>query len=72
MPASLEALPKTLRRAVPSKKEIRMSSWASFYRGIANKARLRAAQAINLSETDKFEKVAKEWSALAEWAEQKR
>jgi hypothetical protein len=33
---------------------------------------LRAAQAINLSETDKFEKVAKEWSALAEWAEQKR
>jgi hypothetical protein len=49
-----------------------MSSWASFYRGLANKARLRAAQAINLSETDKFEKVAKEWSALAEWAEQKR
>ena len=68
----MEALPKTLRRVVPSKKEIRMSSWSNFYRGLANEARLRAAQAGNLSERDKFEKVAKEWSALAEWAAQKR
>ena len=63
---------KALRRVVPSKKEIRMSSWAHFYRRLANEARLRAAQAANLSESDKFEEVAKEWSALAEWAEQKR
>jgi hypothetical protein len=50
-----------------------MSSWAHFYRRLANdEARLRAAQAANLSERDKFEEVAKEWSALAEWAAQKR
>jgi hypothetical protein len=55
-----------LSGVVPSKKEIRMSSWANFYRGLANEARLRAAQAANLSEKDKLEEVAKEWSALAE------
>jgi len=49
-----------------------MSSWASFYRGLANEAMLRAVRAADLSEKDKFEEVAKEWSALAEWAEQKR
>jgi hypothetical protein len=49
-----------------------MSSWAHFYRRLANEATLRAAQAANLSERDKFEEVAKEWSALAEWAAQKR
>ena len=45
-----------------------MSSWANFYRGLANEAMLAA----DLSEKDKFEEVAREWSALAEWAEQKR
>ena len=45
-----------------------MCSWANFYRGLANDARERAARAIK----DKFEEVAKEWSALAVWAELKR
>ena len=48
-----------------------MSSWANFYRGLANEAMLRAVRAADLSEKDKFEEVAREWSALAEWAEQK-
>jgi hypothetical protein len=52
--------------------EIRMSWWANFYRGLANEAKLRAAQAASLSEKDKFEAVAMEWSALAKWAEQKQ
>ena len=39
---------------------------------LANEAMLRAVRAADLSEKDKFEEVAKEWSALAEWAEQKR
>ena len=49
-----------------------MCSWASFYRGLANEARERAARASNLSIKDKFEEVAKEWSALAVWADLKR
>jgi hypothetical protein len=39
------------------------------YRGLANEARERAARASNLSIKDKFEEVAKEWSALAVRAE---
>ena len=46
-----------------------MCSWVNFYRGLANEARERAARASNLSIKDKFEEVAKEWSALAVWAE---
>ena len=34
--------------------------------------RARGARASNLSIKDKFEEVAKEWSALAVWAELKR
>ena len=49
-----------------------MCSWANVYRGLANEARERAARASNLSIKDKFEEVAKEWSALAVWAELKR
>jgi hypothetical protein len=54
-----------------------MCSWANFYRGLANEARERAARASNLSINnlsikDKFEEVAKEWSALAVWADLKR
>jgi hypothetical protein len=49
-----------------------MSSWANFYRGLANEATERAAQAVNLSVKDQFEQVAKEWFALAEWAELKQ
>jgi hypothetical protein len=49
-----------------------MSSWASFYRGLANEARERAVRAGNLSIKDKFEEVAKEWSALADWAERRQ
>ena len=41
----------------------------NFYRGLANEARERAARASNLSIKDKFEEVAKEWSALAVRAE---
>ena len=52
--------------------EIRMSSWANFYRELANEAKLRATQAASLSEKDKFEEVAMEWSALAKWVEQKQ
>ena len=48
-----------------------MLSWADFYRGLANEATLRAAQVANSSEKGKLEEVAKEWSALAEWAEQR-
>jgi hypothetical protein len=49
-----------------------MCSWANFYRGLANEARERAARASNLSIKDRFEEVAKEWSALAVWADLKR
>jgi hypothetical protein len=49
--------------------EVQMCSWANFYRGLANEAKERAAHATNLSVKDKFEEVAKEWSALAVWAE---
>ena len=49
-----------------------MCSWVNFYRGLANEARERAARASNVSIKDKFEEVAKEWSALAVWAELKR
>ena len=42
-----------------------MCSWANFYRRLANEARERAARASNVSIKDKFEAVAKEWSALA-------
>jgi hypothetical protein len=49
-----------------------MCSWANFYRGLANEARERAARASNLSIKDKFEEVAKKWSALAVRAELKR
>jgi hypothetical protein len=52
--------------------EIRMSSSANFYRELANEARLRAAQVASLSEKDKFEEAAMEWSALAKWVEQKQ
>ena len=48
-----------------------MCSWANFYRRLANEARERAARASNVSIKDKFEAVAKEWSALAVWAELK-
>jgi len=49
-----------------------MTSWASFYRGLASEARERAVRAANLSIKDKFEEVAKEWSALADWAERRQ
>jgi hypothetical protein len=49
-----------------------MCSWANFYRRPANEARERAARVSNGSIKDKFEAVAKEWSALAVWAELKR
>jgi indole-3-glycerol phosphate synthase len=49
-----------------------MCSWANFYRRLANEARERAARVSNGSIKDKFEAVAKEWSALAVWAELKR
>ena len=49
-----------------------MCSWANFYRGLADEARERAARAANVSFKDKLEEVAKEWSALAVWAELKR
>jgi len=48
-----------------------MLSWATFYRGLANEATLRAAQMANSCEKDKLEEVAKEWSALAEWVERR-
>ena len=58
---------------ISSKKmEIRMSSWANFYQELANEAKSRAAQAASLSKKDKFEEVAMEWAALAQWAEQKQ
>ena len=48
-----------------------MCSWVNFYRRRSNEARECAARASNLSIKDKFEEVAKEWSALAVWAELK-
>ena len=48
-----------------------MLSWADFYRGLANEATLRATQMANSFEKDKLEGVAKEWSELAEWVEQR-
>ena len=52
--------------------ETRMCSWANFYRRLANEARERAAHATDPSAKDKLEEVAREWSALAVWAELKR
>jgi hypothetical protein len=51
--------------------EIPMTSWASFYRELANEANERAAQATAPSAKDKFEEVAREWSELADWAERR-
>jgi hypothetical protein len=48
-----------------------MPSWANFYRTLAREATLRAAQAATHAARDRFEEAAIEWSALAEWAEQK-
>jgi hypothetical protein len=48
-----------------------MTSWASFYRELANEANERAAQATAPSAKDKFEEVAREWSELADWAERR-
>jgi hypothetical protein len=39
--------------------------------GLLTEATLRAAQMANSSEKDNLEGVAKEWSALAEWVEQR-
>jgi hypothetical protein len=49
-----------------------MCPWANFYRRLANEARERAAHATDPSVKDKLEEVAKEWSALAVWAELKQ
>jgi hypothetical protein len=48
------------------------TEWTTSRKFTANDAKLRAAQAASLSEKDKFEEVAMEWSALAQWAEQKQ
>jgi hypothetical protein len=37
--------------------EVQMCSWASFYQGLANEARQRAARASNPSSRDKFERL---------------
>jgi hypothetical protein len=49
-----------------------MCSWANFYRRLANEARERAAHATDWSAKNKLEEVAKDWSALAVWAELKQ
>jgi hypothetical protein len=49
--------------------EVQMCSWANFYQGLANEAKMRAARAPNPSMRDNFEATAKEWSTLAAWAE---
>jgi hypothetical protein len=49
-----------------------MCSWENVYRGLANEAKERAAHATNPSIKDNFEEVAKEWSALAVWADLKQ
>jgi hypothetical protein len=51
--------------------ELRMSTWANFYRGLANEARERALEATNLSKKEKLDEVAREWSELADWAERR-
>jgi hypothetical protein len=48
-----------------------MSSWASFYRELANEANGRAVEATTPSVKDKFEEAAREWSELANWAERR-
>jgi len=48
-----------------------MSSWASFYRELANEANERAVEGTTPSVKHKFEEVAKEWSELADWAERR-
>jgi transglycosylase associated protein len=40
-------------------------------RAFSNEATLRAAQLVSSSEKDKLEEVAKQWSALAQWVEQR-
>jgi hypothetical protein len=57
--------------ATTKRMEIPMSSWASFYRELANEANERAAEATTPSVKEKFEEVAKEWSELADWAERR-
>jgi len=47
----------------------RMSEWENFYRRLAREARERAAQATNPSTRAALEKVASEWSELADWVE---
>jgi hypothetical protein len=49
-----------------------MRSWPNFYRMLAAEAKHRAARTMNHSARDKLEEVAREWSALAEWAEDRR
>jgi hypothetical protein len=46
-----------------------MDSWENFYRGLAVEARERAASATTPSERSALEKVAAEWSELADWVE---
>jgi len=46
-----------------------MSEWENFYRRLAREARERAAQATNPSTRAALEKVASEWSELADWVE---
>ena len=57
--------------ATTKKMEIPRSSWASFYRELANEANERAAKATTPSVKDKFEEVAREWSELSDWAERR-
>ena len=49
-----------------------MSSWANFYRELANEAKLSATQATSVSEKHNFEEVAMEWSAQAKRASKSR
>ena len=57
--------------ATTRRMEIPMSSWASFYRELANEANERAVEGTTPSVKHKFEEVAKEWSELADWAERR-
>ena len=47
-----------------------MNEWENFYRRLALEARERAAQATSPSTRAALEKVASEWSELADWVEQ--
>jgi hypothetical protein len=46
-----------------------MTSWENFYRRLALEARERALQATSASTRAAFERVAAEWSELADWVE---